>query len=173
MGKKRPDIITRILSFLAGFCLCVMLVLTFADVIARYILRNPIGGATEIIAFGMGFTLFLVLPLVTRDREHITVGLFEKFFEGRLRYVHRFIGLIFTLFIMAFVCFLLFRQAETMRRTNWLTDYLNLPMAPIVYVLCFFTAVAFFLFLPVIWRYVRDGGDPKIQNQSGSPEPPK
>ena len=169
MSKKRSDIVLSMLQYFAGFCMFVMLVLTFIDVIGRYFLNLPVPAASEIIAFGMGLGAFAAFPLVTRDREHITVDIMDKFFKGNVRYVQRFVVLIGSLCYLAFITWVMFRQAQTFRRFNTLTDYLDIPKAYIVYVLSFFSALAVFLFLAVIWRYLREGGDPETKGKSQVP----
>lgn len=169
MSKERSDIASRILQTIAGVCMGVMLVLTFIDVIGRYFLSLPVPGASEIIAFGMGLGAFAAFPLVTRDREHITVDVLDKFYKGRVRYVQRLLVLIGSLFYVAFISWLVFWQAQIFRRAKTLTDYLDIPKAYIVYVMAFFAVLAIFIFLSVIWRYLREGGDPESEGKSEVP----
>ena len=89
MKKIQSSISVRVLEFLGAFFMCGILVVVFADVFARYFFRSPIGGAAEIVAFFMGFTVFAAFPLITRDREHITAGILEKIFKGAGRYIQR------------------------------------------------------------------------------------
>ena len=159
MASDRPTRVTLILSYIASLFMFAMLTLTFCDVIGRYFLNAPITGAGEIIAFLMGLTIFLGFPLVTRDQEHITVSLFERYFKGRFRYVQRLFVLIGTLAMIGFYVYLITDQAATMRRWETITEELDLPQAPLVYVLAFLVVVAFIMFLPVIWRFLRKGED--------------
>jgi len=163
-GGGKQSFIVRILTLVSAFFLFLMLAITFADVIGRYFLNAPITGAHEIIAFLLGLTIFTALPLVTRDRGHITVGMFEKFFKGWVRYVIHLAVLIGTLAVIGFIAWLMYDQAETMREADFITEYLDLPQAPIVYILSGLGILACLIFVNVIWRYLRDGGDPEIDS---------
>lgn len=151
----------RILTVTSALFLFLMMALTFADVIGRYFLNAPITGAAEFIAFFLGLTVFTAFPLVTRDRTHITVGILERYFKGPVRYVQRLVVMIGTLGVAGFIAWLMYDQAETMREGNFLTEYLDLPKAPMVYVLSALAAVATIIFIGVIWGYLRRGGDPE------------
>lgn len=164
------SVVTCGLKIITGFCFFVMLVLTFADVIARYLINAPIPGAAEILAFGMGFMVFAVYPLITRDQGHITVGIFERFYKSHFRYVQRLLVLFLTLVYTIFVTYVIFLRAEDMRKKDFLTDYLDLPKANIIYVIAFFSFLCIVMFLPVLWRYIRQGGDPESIKKSESPQ---
>ena len=160
-GVRPPNLVTRTLTILSATFLFGMMALTFADVIGRYFLNASITGAHEIIAFLLGLTIFTALPLVSRDRAHITVGLFERYFKGRGRFVQQLIILVGVMAAMGFIAILMWEQAETMRESQFLTEYLDMPQAPIVYVITALMVLAIPILLTVIWRYIRDGGDPE------------
>lgn len=169
-SKPSSDPISRTLTIISSTLLFAMMALTFTDVIGRYFLRSPITGVHEIIALLLGLTIFTAFPLVTKDRTHITVGLFESHFKGRVRYVLRLIVLLGTLGIVGFLTFLMFDQAESMRESRFLTEYLDVPLAPVVYVLSALSLLALLIFLVTIWGYIRRGGD--FVEQSNPQEPP-
>lgn len=158
---KKRSFINNSLKSLSAIFIFLMMFVTFSDVIGRYFFNSPISGATEIISFLLGLTIFSAFPLVTRDRNHITVGLFERFFYGKVRYFQRLLVLFITMGIVVFVAFLMFDQALTMYFDGALTEYLDLPEAPIVFVFCGLVVLAALIFSAVIWRYISNGGDPK------------
>ena len=159
-GARPTNWVTRSLTIFSAMFLFGMMALTFADVIGRYFLNASITGAHEIIAFLLGLTIFTALPLVSRDRAHITVGLFERYFKGRGRFLQQLIILVGVTATMGFIARLMWEQAETMRESQFITEYLDMPQAPIVYVLTALMILAIPILLAVIWAYVRDGGDP-------------
>lgn len=71
-----------VLSALAAAPLLVILLLTFADVFARYAFASPITGSVEIIEFAMAVLIFAALPLVTRTRSHVSVSLMDSVCTG-------------------------------------------------------------------------------------------
>ena len=63
------------LAVLAGLVLAVLTLLTFVDVVLRYVFTRPIPGAQDVQAVAMIIVLFLALPLVTRMDGRIVVDL--------------------------------------------------------------------------------------------------
>ncbi len=82
----------RIAEIVTAMLLFVMMMLTFADVIGRYVFTAPIFGAAEMIQFLLAMTIFGGLCLINARDEHITVELFEARLDRyipRLRRDHR------------------------------------------------------------------------------------
>ena len=67
---------------------------------------------------------------------------------------------------LATVAWLMFDQGRTMYEDGTLTEYLDLPEAPIVFSFAVLMALAAFIFLSVIWGYLRHGGDPMEASDS-------
>jgi len=166
--NTKPGIISKVLMGISAIFLFLMMAFTFSDVIGRYFFNSPITGATEIISFFLGLTVFSAFPLVTLNRSHITVGLLEQFFHGRIRYLQRLFVLLVTIGVVVFVAWLMFDQALGMYEDGTLTEYLDLPEAPIVFVFAVLTSLAAIIFLSVIWGYLRRGGDPEEAPNSDS-----
>jgi TRAP-type C4-dicarboxylate transport system permease small subunit len=61
-----------------------MMVLTFADVVARYLINHPIRGAFEITELTLLVLIFAGLPLVSHADEHVTMDFIDRLL-GRLR----------------------------------------------------------------------------------------
>ena len=72
---------------LAGLTLFSMMAMTFIDVLGRYLFSAPLGFAFEMTQIGMAVLVFAALPSVTLRGTHVTVGLFETFFRGRVRLI--------------------------------------------------------------------------------------
>lgn len=162
------NFLTTLLTFLSALLLFSMMALTFADVVARYFLNSPIYGASEIIAFMLGLTIFTAFPLVTKDRVHITVGIFDNFYKGPVRFVQRLAVLIGTIVFLGLVGLLLWDQGYGMYEVQYLSHYLDVPQAPVVLALAGLTGIAILLFVGVIWRYIRAGGDPEDETNTES-----
>ncbi|MFC7703697.1 TRAP transporter small permease [Plastorhodobacter daqingensis] len=69
----------------AALLLFLMMVMTFVDVTGRYLLNQPLGFAFEMTQIMMAAMVFCALPSVTLRDEHVTAGLFDTLFRGRLR----------------------------------------------------------------------------------------
>jgi len=63
--------------------LCVMMLITFADVVGRQAIGRPIEGATEVTEICLMLVCFLMFPLVALRGKHIRVDLLEGLF-GKL-----------------------------------------------------------------------------------------
>ena len=68
----------RALGVLMAIPVALIVVLTFVDVFGRYVFSAPLRGSIEIIEQAMALVIFAALPLVTRHRGHISVGLLDN-----------------------------------------------------------------------------------------------
>ena len=76
--------IDAVLGFAASALLTLMMVLTFADVVARYLLNRPIRGAFEITELTLLVLIFAGLPLVSHADEHVTMDFIDRILPGPL-----------------------------------------------------------------------------------------
>jgi TRAP-type C4-dicarboxylate transport system permease small subunit len=122
----------RLAEDLTAGLLFIMMMLTFADVIGRYVFTAPIFGAAEMIQFLLAMTIFSGLCLVNARDEHITVELFDaqlnRFISPTLR---RIIIQLFSVGIMAVIAFQLFRFALEAERVGTKTVVLEWPLAAV------------------------------------------
>lgn len=70
-------ILERALGLGAAIVLTVMMMLTGADVIARYVLNAPIKGAFELTEIMLVCLVFLAMPLAMLSNAHVEVELWE------------------------------------------------------------------------------------------------
>src|SRR5688500_20186863 len=61
-----------------------MMALTFADVVARYLLNRPIRGGFEITELALLVLIFAGLPLVSHADEHVTMDFIDRILPRRL-----------------------------------------------------------------------------------------
>ena len=64
-----------------------MMALGATDVTLRYVFNAPLSWGIPVIGMLLGLTIFSGLINVTRENEHITVGLLDRFITGRARKV--------------------------------------------------------------------------------------
>ena len=67
----------RILRWLTGSLLIVLMLLTFVDVIGRYFLGQPVPGGHVLVQCLVCLLVFTGLPLVVLDDEHLRVRLLD------------------------------------------------------------------------------------------------
>lgn len=71
-------VLGRCAQIVPALLLLGILVLTFADVVLRYVLNAPIRGALEITEFAMAGLIFAALPLVTLKRENVVIDILDS-----------------------------------------------------------------------------------------------
>lgn len=150
-----PRILT--IPLLSIVCLSVfgMMMLVFANVFGRKLLNSPIAGAEEVIKFLMGLTIFGALPIVTWNKGHVTVALFDDFFRGRGKQIQVFFVTVLSVIALAFISYLMWRQGAQLAEAKQITNYLNLPFSPIAYVMCLFSVVTLIIQLILAWFLLR------------------
>ena len=118
--------LVRICEIAAAAMLFVMMMLTFADVVGRYIFAAPIIGAAEMIQFLLAMTIFAGLCLVNARDDHITVELFEPQLDRLFPTSRRIVVQIFSVGMMAVIAYQLFQfalHAETIGRKTVVLEW--------------------------------------------------
>ena len=133
-----------------------MMVITFIDVFGRYALNSPVPGAFEFVKYMLGLSIFACYPLITRDNQHITVSIIDNLMHGRIRWVQQLIISLFSFCMMCLILLATWTQAETLRQANFVSQYLEFPVAPIVYIMFAFSGIAILIQLTLIWKHVTD-----------------
>src|SRR6185369_15314253 len=72
-----------VLGVAASAILFGMMVLTFFDVVGRYLFNRPLRGAFELTELGLVVLIFAGLPLVSHADEHVTMDFIDKLLGGR------------------------------------------------------------------------------------------
>ncbi len=124
------------LATLSALPLALIVVLTFADVFARYLFAQPIRGSVEIIQYAMALVIFTALPLVTRSRGHVSVSLIDHLLRGGARRLQRSLCDAVSLLALAVLSWRLAAQAVSDAASGAKTIVLGLPQAPLVWLMC-------------------------------------
>lgn len=85
-----------ILKWIVSLLLFTMMMITFVDVIGRYVLNSPIFGAAEMIQFLLAGTVFSGLVLVSHEDKHVAVELFAPTIRARIPRLHDLIVVLFS-----------------------------------------------------------------------------
>jgi TRAP-type transport system small permease protein len=75
----------NMLGVVASAILLVMMVLTFVDVVARYLFNRPVAGAFEVTELLLLVLIFAGLPLVSYADEHVTMDFIDRLLGARAR----------------------------------------------------------------------------------------
>jgi TRAP-type C4-dicarboxylate transport system permease small subunit len=121
---------------LGGFAaalLFFMMLLTFVDVIGRYLFNTPVYGGFEMTEVALATLIFSGLPLVTARDEHVTVDLFDRMIPAAVRHwrdaaiAALCAGLLFVLSYHVWI-----KAGDTVRYGD-VTAILEIPLGPMVY----------------------------------------
>ncbi len=130
LWEKRAD---AVLGIAASALLLMMMVLTFADVVARYLINHPIRGAFEITELALLVLIFAGLPLVSHADEHVTMDFIDRILPERL--VHVWIRAMHAICaaIMFFLAWQVWIKADRIASYADTTDVLRISLGPFVY----------------------------------------
>ena len=130
LWEKRID---AVLGVAASVLLFGMMLLTFADVVARYLLNRPIRGAFEVTELTLLVLIFAGLPLVSHADEHVTMDFIDRVLppagqRALVRLVHAVCAA-----IMFFLAWQVWIKAGTISSYGDTTDVLRISVGPFVY----------------------------------------
>jgi TRAP-type C4-dicarboxylate transport system permease small subunit len=122
-----------ILGIAASAILFAMMMLTFVDVVARYLFSRPVRGAFEVTELMLLVLIFAGLPLVSWADEHVTMDFVDRFVGGGarrrlVRGVH-----VVSAAIMALLTWLVWLKADRIWGYRDATDVLRIVYGPFVY----------------------------------------
>jgi TRAP-type C4-dicarboxylate transport system permease small subunit len=116
------------LENISSAVILVMMLLTFADVIGRYVFIKPIFGASEMISALLALAIFAGLGVTNARDEHIVVELFDheiKRIFSPLTY--EIIIQAFSVIAMTIIAFVLYENALDAYHINSQTVVLEMP----------------------------------------------
>lgn len=110
-----------------------MMLLTFVDVVARYLLNRPIRGGFEITELMLLVLIFAGLPLVSHADEHVTMDFIDRILPPAaqrvlVRVVHALCAA-----IMFFLAWQVWIKAGRIASYGDTTDVLRITVGPFVY----------------------------------------
>jgi TRAP-type transport system small permease protein len=128
--ERRADAVLGIAA--SALLLCLMLV-TFVDVVARYLFNRPIRGAFELTELTLLVLIFAGLPLVSHADEHVTMDFIDRMLPQRavpilIRLIHALVAAVFF-----FLTWQVLIKAGRIAGYGDTTDVLRIPVGPFVY----------------------------------------
>src|SRR3954470_13262285 len=109
------------------------MLVTFVDVVARYLFNRPIRGAFEVTELLLLVLIFAGLPLVSHADEHVTMDFIDRILPAGgarlvLRIVHALCAALFF-----FLTWQIWIKAGRISGYGDTTDVLRIPVGPFVY----------------------------------------
>ncbi len=137
---KITETLNRMLTFLAGFILIVMVLLTCANIVFR-LFWVPISGTYELMGFSGAMLTAFALAYTQVKKGHIAVDVLVNVFQPKTRWVLAAVnnGMCFVFFILA--AWQLTIKANTLRTTGEVTETLRIIYYPFTYMVALGCAV--------------------------------
>ena len=121
------------LGVAASAILFAMMLLTFVDVVARYVFSRPVRGAFEVTELMLVVLIFAGLPLVSYADAHVTMDFIDRLVGPRARArLERGVHVVTTA-IMAVLAWLVWLKADRIWGYRDATDVLRIVYGPFVY----------------------------------------
>lgn len=155
-AATRP--LTRLQKGLAAICsllLLVMMMVTVADVIGRYLFNSPLSGGTEITALLLSSVIFIGLTGVCLDDEHVTVDLILDHLPGFVQPVRQVLIRLVSSAMLGVIAWRILVHGQGMGAYGERTVSLHIPVAPIAYLCAGFTAIAAIITFGSIFAHLR------------------
>ena len=163
VGDRLTRWVFWILGGFAGVVLAALMVVTVVDVIGRYLFNAPLPGSFEVTKIMMAALIFAALPAVSRFEQHITIDLLDGITPRRLvRFRQIAINLICAI-ALAILCWRLWIYAVQTAEFGDVTDYLQLPRAPVVFYMSIFSGLGAIVLFANTLRYLRGAAKPVEQ----------
>jgi TRAP-type C4-dicarboxylate transport system permease small subunit len=125
--------VDAVLGIASSVLLFGLMVLTFFDVVGRYLLNRPIRGAFEVTELALLVLIFAGLPLVSHADEHVTMDFIDRLLGERgrdiwIRGMHAVCAA-----IMFFIAWQTWIKAGKIAGYGDTTDVLRIAVGPFVY----------------------------------------
>jgi TRAP-type C4-dicarboxylate transport system permease small subunit len=129
--------VTMWLARIAAFVLALLAVVTFCDVIGRYLFNAPFTFTVEMTELSMGLIVYLGIGLTTHGNEHISVDFVTLRLSDRARAL---LGVITNALALVFLCVMVWRvwlQAGVLLTKGDVTQIWRVPIWPVAFVMAF------------------------------------
>jgi len=145
MSFQRPPgagRLLRLLGVIMATILFVLMLVTFVDVIGRYLFSLPLPGAFELTQILMAVLIFSGLPLVCAEDANIRVDIVHGSLSPRSRRMLDVFNHLVSTVALTVLAWQLLVKANATLAAGDLSMYLGLPMYPVVYLMFVLTVLA-------------------------------
>jgi TRAP-type C4-dicarboxylate transport system permease small subunit len=132
--KRFSLAINKFLTHIGSIALAVLMFLTVADVLGRYLLNYPVPGTFELTEMLMVPIVFLALGLAQHHDEHISLDLAYNYFPAQLKRASDVFVDLVTFVVVIAITWQLYDYSVRMLDGNYTTAVLQLPIQPFVIV---------------------------------------
>jgi TRAP-type C4-dicarboxylate transport system permease small subunit len=142
--RMLPRLLRMVLKTIMVTVMFLLVTVTFVDVGGRYLFSRPLPGAFEWQEVLMAIAIFTGLPLVTIDREHVTVSLLDGIFArwAILRRLQLIVVNTVSCGVLTFVALRLYDQGQGFIRWGDTSAFMRIPYWPVAYFMAAMAALA-------------------------------
>jgi TRAP-type C4-dicarboxylate transport system permease small subunit len=137
--ERRADAVLGIAASTILFC---MMLLTFVDVVARYVFSRPLRGAFEVTELLLLVLIFAGLPLVSHAGEHVTMDFIDRLLSLRARALFLRAVDAACAAILLGLAWLVWLKADRIWAYRDATDVLRIVYGPFVYFMALMIGLA-------------------------------
>ena len=134
--------VETVLGGAASAILLAMMLLTFVDVVARYVFGRPVRGAFEATELLLLVLIFAGLPLVSFADEHALMDFIDRMLGARPQRLLERLVHVACAAMMFLLAWLMWRKADRIRAYGDATDVLRIAYGPFVYFMAVMIALA-------------------------------
>ncbi len=142
MLKYIFEISNKLLLSLCVLSLTILVLITVIDVFGRYLLGSPLPGTTEITEIILGLLIYIGLPYICRNEEHVSVSLFSNYLNKSFLKVQKVLVNLIVFILLCIIATQLYRHGIDLYSYNEITTYLEIPKAPIAFSMALLTMLA-------------------------------
>ena len=132
---EKLGLFSSTLSYLGAFSLFVMMCLTAADVLGRYIFNSPITGTFELTKFLVLILIFSFLANAQAHKMHVTVDLILSRLPKSFRFCIELFNHAMSLGIMALITWIGTERAFELKEVHEVSPNLGIPFYPFAFFL--------------------------------------
>jgi len=151
--ERRAD---AVLGVAASVILVCMMLLTFVDVVARYLFDFPLRGGFEVTELMLLVLIFAGLPLVSHADEHVTMDFIDRLLPAHGRRVLARVVHAACAAVMFFLAWQMWVKAGKIAGYGDTTDVLKITVGPFVY---FMAAMILLTGLVHLYKVFEPGGE--------------
>ena len=142
MLKNIFEISNKLLLSLCVLSLTILVLITVIDVFGRYLLGSPLPGTTEITEIILGLLIYIGLPYICRNEEHVSVSLFSNYLNKSFLKVQKVLINLIVFILLCIIAAQLYRHGIDLYSYNEITTYLEIPKAPLAFSMALLTMLA-------------------------------
>jgi len=154
-------------KLLLTFCvlaLSILVIITVVDVFGRYVLGLPLPGTSEITEILLAMLVYIGLPYICRDEGHVTVSIISNSLKYSLSRIHSVIINTISCIILLIISKQLYNHGINLDSYNDITTFLEIPKAPIAFLMSFLTLLASIMTGLNCYNYLIDKRSVKTQS---------